>query len=92
MWTSVNGKLANIPVIYSGTATVTVANGKATLTHNLNITSNYSIQVMCTSNQNVVFPYILYTPDKNSVGLAFYDTDMLPIGSGTRTVNYTIFA
>lgn len=47
---------------------------------------------MCISNQNVVFPYILYTTDKNSVGLAFYDTDMLPIGSGTRTVNYTIFA
>lgn len=85
---AVNGKLANIPVIYSGTATVTIANGKATLTHNLNITSNYSIQVMCTSNQNIVFPY---TPSANSVGLAFYDTGMLPIGSGSRTVNYIIF-
>lgn len=88
-YTELNGKLANIPVIYPDTATVTVANGKATLTHNLNITGNYSIQVMCTSNQNVVFPY---TPSANSVGLAFYDTGMLPIGSGTRTVNYIIFA
>lgn len=77
----------NIPAIYSGTATVTVANGKATLTHNLNITGNYGIQVICTSNQNIVFPY---TPSANSVGLAFYDTG-LSIISGTRTVEYTIF-
>lgn len=85
----VNGKLASIPVIYSGTATVTVANSKATLTHNLNITSNYNIQVMCISNLNIVLPY---TSSANSVGLSFYDSDMLPIGSGTRTVNYIIFA
>lgn len=85
----VNGKLASVPVIYSGTATVTVANSIATLTHNLNITGNYTIQVMCTSNINVVFSYVI---DKNRVGLAFYDTGMLPIGSGTRTVNYIIFA
>ena len=83
-----NGKLANIPAMYSGTATVTVANNVATLTHNLNITGNYTIQVMCTSNINVVFSYAI---DKNRVGLAFYDTGMLPIGSGTRTVEYTIF-
>ena len=83
----VNGNLANIPVIYSGTATVTVSNGKTTLTHNLNITVNYSIQVICTSNQNIVFPY---TPSANSVGLAFYDTS-LSIINGTRTVEYTIF-
>lgn len=44
---------------------------------------------MCTSNQNIVFSYAI---DKNNVGLIFYDGDMLPIGSGTRTVNYIIFA
>ena len=42
-FTEVNGKLASVPVIYSGTATVTVANSIATLTHNLNITGNYGI-------------------------------------------------
>lgn len=84
------GKLASIPVIYLGTATVTVNNDStAILTHNLNITGNYGIQVMCTSNQNIVFSYAI---DKNSVGLIFYDGGMLPIGSGTRTVNYIIFA
>lgn len=89
-FTEVNGKLANISVIYLGTATVTVNNDStAILTHNLNITGNYGIQVMCTSNINVVFSYAI---DKNRVGLAFYDTGMLPIGSGTRTVNYIIFA
>ena len=88
MYAILNGKLANIPAIYSGTATVTVDNnGKAILTHNLNITGNYGIQVICTSNQNIVFPY---TPSANSVGLAFYDTG-LSIISGTRTVEYTIF-
>ncbi len=86
---NLTGKLASVPVIYSGTATVTVANSIATLTHNLNIIGNYTIQVMCTSNINVVFSYAI---DKNRVGLAFYDTGMLPIGSGTRTVNYIIFA
>lgn len=86
----VNGKLANISVIYLDTATVTVNNDStAILTHNLNITGNYGIQVMCTSNQNIVFSYAI---DKNNVGLIFYDGDMLPIGSGTRTVNYIIFA
>lgn len=86
----VNGKLANISVIYLDTATVTVNNDStAILTHNLNITGNYGIQVMCTSNKNIVFSYAI---DKNNVGLIFYDGDMLPIGSGTRTVNYIIFA
>lgn len=89
-YTELNGKLASIPVIYLGTATVTVNNDStAILTHNLNITGNYGIQVMCTSNQNIVFSYAI---DKNSVGLIFYDGGMLPIGSGTRTVNYIIFA
>ena len=83
-----NGKLASIPVIYSSTATVAVANGKATLTHNLNITSNYNIQVMCISNLNIVLPY---TSSANSVGLSFYDSDMLPISNGTRVINYIIF-
>lgn len=89
-YTELNGKLANISVIYLDTATVTVNNDStAILTHNLNITGNYGIQVMCTSNQNIVFSYAI---DKNNVGLIFYDGDMLPIGSGTRTVNYIIFA
>lgn len=84
----VNGKLANISVIYLGTATVTVnSDSKATLTHNLNITGNYFIQVICTSNLNIVFSYAL---NKNNLGLIFYDTGMLPIGSGTRTVSYII--
>ena len=83
----VNGKLTNISDIYFGTATVTVANGKATLTHNLNITGNYFIQVICTSNINIVFSYAL---NENNLGLFFYDTGMLPIGSGTRTVSYII--
>lgn len=83
-----NGKLANISVIYLGTATVTVnSDSKATLTHNLNITGNYFIQVICTSNLNIVFSYAL---NKNNLGLIFYDTGMLPIGSGTRTVSYII--
>lgn len=86
----VNGKLANISVIYLDTATVTVNNDStAILTHNLNITGNYGIQVMCISNQNIVFSYAI---DKNNVGLIFYDGGMLPIGSGTRTVSYIIFA
>ena len=86
--TEVNGKLANISAIYFGTATVTVdSNSKAILTHNLNITGNYFIQVMCTSNLNIVFSYAL---NKNNLGLIFYGTDMLPIGSGTRTVSYII--
>lgn len=85
-----NGKLANISVIYLDTATVTVNNDStAILTHNLNITGNYGIQVMCISNQNIVFSYAI---DKNNVGLIFYDGGMLPIGSGTRTVSYIIFA
>lgn len=84
----VYGKLANISVIYLGTATVTVnSDSKATLTHNLNITGNYFIQVICTSNLNIVFSYAL---NKNNLGLIFYDTGMLPIGSGTRTVSYII--
>lgn len=87
-YTELNGKLANISVIYLGTATVTVnSDSKATLTHNLNITGNYFIQVICTSNLNIVFSYAL---NKNNLGLIFYDTGMLPIGSGTRTVSYII--
>lgn len=89
-YTELNGKLANISVIYLDTATVTVNNDStAILTHNLNITGNYGIQVMCISNQNIVFSYAI---DKNNVGLIFYDGGMLPIGSGTRTVSYIIFA
>ena len=83
-----NGKLQNIPTVYHDTATVTVANGRATLTHNLNITGNYSIQVMCISNQNIVLPY---ESSANSVGLDFFDGDMLPISTGTRVIYYIIF-
>lgn len=87
-YTELNGKLANISAIYLGTATVTVnSDGKATLTHNLNITGNYFIQVICISNLNIVFSYAL---NENNLGLIFYDTGMLPIGSGTRTVSYII--
>ena len=80
-------EIKGISKVYTGMATVTVANGKATLTHNLNISDHYSIQVICTSNQNIVFAY---TPAANTVGLAFYDTS-LGIINGSRNISYTIF-
>ena len=80
-------EIKGISKVYTGTATVTVVNGKATLTHNLNISDHYSIQAICTSNQNIVFAY---TPAANTVGLAFYDTS-LGIINGSRNISYTIF-
>ena len=82
--TELNGKL--IESLHTGSATVSVSSGKAILTHNLAIEGRYTIEVICTSNQNFVFPY---TPTANSVALSFCDGDFRTI-SGVRTINYTI--
>lgn len=78
--------IGNIKEVYIGTVTVSASAGKAVFTHNLNIEGNYTIDAVCTSNENLVHPY---SPTANSVKLMITDTSFGFI-TGDRTISYTI--
>ena len=76
----------NVKEVYTGTATVSATSGKAVFTHNLNIEGTYTIDAVCTSNENLVHPY---SPTANSVKLMITDTSFGAV-TGDRTISYTI--